>query len=907
MIEKSKVLNPRIASAVSALLVLVLGLVLLHTNTRPSLSLRFSSYDWAYDFSFFKSHPATASDVAIVYLDEASYRDLGQPFNRPWDRAIHARLLDRLTADGARAAIFDIVFSDPGPNPEADLALAEAMRRNGHVILAADYSDNQPASDERGRTRELTLTLPYAPLTAAAAGWGIAQLQPDEDFLVREHNHGPPDSDTVSLTWAAARMLRLPVAVDDQARFRERWVNYYSGPDNFHGLSYKLALDKPPGFFRDKIVFIGGRPQTGLLRERKDQFRSPYTTWYTNPVFVPAMDVHATILQNLIREDWLRQLPPAAEWALVLLGALFFGSGLMRFRPPTAMVAAALGAMAFTLAALLVFGLARVRFPWMVIVAVQAPFGLLCAFSFKSVEWYLLRHSLERQREQAQLRIREQAALLDKAQDAIMVHDLEWRCSYWNPSAERLYGWTVSDAKARNVEALLYQRDAARFAEARDAVMTHGEWVGQLRQTTKAGKEIIAESRWTRLNDDAGRPTSVLVINTDITERSKLESQLLRTQRMESIGTLAGGIAHDLNNVLAPIMMSVELLAMREEDEFKKRMLHTIGVSARRGADMVKQVLAFARGQEGEKVTIQLRHVIREMEKIARETFPKSVEVKASIRSDLLPIKGDATQLHQVLLNFCVNARDAMPDGGRILIEAENTILDEPAARQILGAAPGSYVRLLVKDTGTGIPQEIIDRIFEPFFTTKGVGKGTGLGLSTVLSIIKSHGGLIDVASVMGKGSTFTVLFPAADPVVAAPATGAEKPDLSGHGRLVLVVDDEPLIRDVLGTVLTGHGYRVLHAEDGARGLALFQEHAPDISVVVTDMMMPVLDGRKAIQAMLQIRPDTRFIAITGLMQPGDIGPGISPSQIEVLRKPFPPEKILELLARMTALPAQAA
>src|SRR5439155_8911257 len=169
--------------------------------------------------------------------------------------------------------------------------------------------------------------------TDAAAGWGLAQLQPDEDFLVREHNHGPSDSDLVSLTWAAARLLRLPIGAKDATRYHERWVNYYSGPDNFQSLSYKLAFDKPAGYFRDKIVFVGGRPQTGLLRERKDQFRSPYTTWYSNPVFEPAVDVHATILLNLIREDWLRKLPPGGEWVLLLAGTLFFGAGLMRFRP----------------------------------------------------------------------------------------------------------------------------------------------------------------------------------------------------------------------------------------------------------------------------------------------------------------------------------------------------------------------------------------------------------------------------------------------------------------------------------------------------------------------------------------------------------------------------------------------
>ena len=898
MLSKNKFLNPKIAGAASAVLLLLVGLALLHLNSRLSSSLRFASYDWAYDLSFLKSRTAPASEVTMIYLDEASSIDFKQPFNRPWDRSIHARLLDRLAADGARGVIFDVVFSDPGPDAAADQAFAEAIRRNGHVILAADYSDNEPTSDYRSRARETTLTLPYAPFAEAAAGWGLAQLQPDEDFLVREHNHGPADSDFVSLTWAAARMLHLPVAADDRERFRERWVNYYNGPANFDGLSYKLAFDKPPGFFRDKVVFIGGSPQTGLLRERKDQFRSPYTTWYSNPVFTPAVDVHATTLLNLMREDWLHKLPTAAEWALVFVAALCFGPGLMRFRPSAAVGVAALGALGFTLAAVLAFGLARVWFPWLVIVAVMAPLGLLLAISYKSLEWYIVRRVMEQQREKAHLQIREQAALLDKAQDAIMVHDLTGRSTYWNSSSERLYGWTAAEAQEKNIEELLCQRDGAKFAEARNAALNQGEWIGQLRQTTKAGKEVLVESRWTRVCDESGQPNSLLVINTDITERSKLELQLLRSQRMESIGTLASGIAHDLNNVLTPIILGAQVIEMREQDEFKKKTLKTIATSARRGADMVKQVLAFARGQEGDKLPLQLKHVIHEMEKIARETFPKSVELQVDIGADLQPIMGDATQLHQVLLNFCVNARDAMPDGGTILIEAENVTLDEPSARQILGARPGPYVRLRVKDTGTGIPQEIMDRIFDPFFTTKEVGKGTGLGLSTVLSIVKSHGGLMDVASVMGEGTTFTILFPPAAAGVTT-AAAAARPNVPGTGQLVLLVDDEPLIREMLGSVLTHNGYRVLQAEDGARGVALFKQHAAEISVVMTDMMMPVLDGKKTIQAMRQIRHDARFILISGLAQTNDLDQSPNGAKIEVLRKPFTSETVLETLARV--------
>ena len=296
-----------------------------------------------------------------------------------------------------------------------------------------------------------------------------------------------------------------------------------------------------------------------------------------------------------------------------------------------------------------------------------------------------------------------------------------------------------------------------------------------------------------RVCDDNGQPKAILVINSDVTERKRLETQLLRSQRMESIGTLAGGIAHDLNNVLSPVLMATQLLQMKPRDEKEKKFLSTIEVSAKRASDMVKQVLAFARGQEGDLAVLQLKHVIRDMEKIMRETFPRLINLDIFIAPELPTMRGDATQLHQVILNFCVNARDAMPDGGTICIKAEPKRLSESDAARILNAKAGNYVCLTVTDTGTGMPPEVIERIYEPFFTTKELGKGTGLGLSTVLSIIKTHGGIVDVTSTVGKGTTFIVLFPAAEEA-AAQAAVIDAPQIEQGTGTILVIDDEPLI-----------------------------------------------------------------------------------------------------------------
>src|SRR5262249_46844327 len=299
----------------------------------------------------------------------------------------------------------------------------------------------------------------------------------------------------------------------------------------------------------------------------------------------------------------------------------------------------------------------------------------------------------------------------------------------------------------------------------------------------RGDEAVIVESQWTLVSDDAGQPKSILIVNTNISEKKKMEAQFLRTQRMDSIGTLAGGIAHDLNNVLAPILMSVEMLKEKFKDDQSRRMLTILESSAKRGADMVKQVLTFARGVDGERVLLQTRHLIKEVTKIMGETFPKTIQVKSNVSEKLWTIMGDATQLHQVLLNLAVNARDAMPDGGTITVTAENTSLEQIPEQKNFDAKPGFYVVIKVSDSGTGIPPEVIDKIFEPFFTTKEMGKGTGLGLSTVLGIVKSHGGFVQVETEINKGTTFLVYLPASEAAQNQTVDTDPKQMPSGHGE----------------------------------------------------------------------------------------------------------------------------
>jgi PAS domain S-box-containing protein len=472
-----------------------------------------------------------------------------------------------------------------------------------------------------------------------------------------------------------------------------------------------------------------------------------------------------------------------------------------------------------------------------------------------------------KERKQAEEQIKEQAALLDKAQDAILVQDLQGRVLFWNRSAERLYGWTAAEAAGRNANELLFGSPYSPLGEALRTVLQKGEWTGELQQVTRTGEKIVVESRWALVRDDEGRPKAQLIVNTNVTEKKKIEAQFLRSQRMESIGTLAGGIAHDLNNVLTPILMAVELLRTSVPEAARKEVLASIEASAERGAEMVRQILSFARGVEGRRVLLQLKHLVRDLEKVLGSTLPKSIVLETRLPRDLWVLPGDPTQLYQVLMNLCVNARDAMPQGGRLTITAENVVLDETRARVHPDGRPGRFIRLVVADTGVGIPPGVLDRIFEPFFTTKEIGKGTGLGLATVLGIVKSHDGFISVTSEVGRGTAFSVYLPAAEEPSAGRDEGKQWAVQPGNGELILVVDDEAPIREMAATTLAAHGYRVQSAREGKEALALYARHRGEVGLVLTDLMMPTMDGPATIRALRQLDPGVAILATSGLAE----------------------------------------
>ena len=500
------------------------------------------------------------------------------------------------------------------------------------------------------------------------------------------------------------------------------------------------------------------------------------------------------------------------------------------------------------------------------------------------------------ERKRSRQQIREQAALLDEARDAICVNDLDQHILFWNKSAERLYGWTAAEALGRNANELLCQGSVALTAL--KTLIQCGEWHGELEQTTREGRLLIVESRWSLIREANSAARSILVINTDVSEKKEIEAQFFRSQRMESIGTLAGGIAHDLNNSLGPIIMSLDVLKMKFQDPDSQELLAIISSSAQRGADMVRQVLSFARGVEGRRMEVQIKHLLGEIEKVANDTFPKNIQVRTIIPYDLWTVMGDPTQLHQVLLNLCVNARDAMPQGGALSLAAENLTLDAHYAGLSWNreASPGPYVFVRVTDTGTGIPPRIMEKIFDPFFTTKELGKGTGLGLSTSLAIIKSHGGFIRVESELGKGAKFSVYLPAEVGTSPAAAAKAASEMPRGHGELILVVDDEAAVRQITQQTLHAFGYRVVLASDGAEAVAVYARQGAEIAAVVTDMMMPIIDGPATIQVLRRMNPAVRIIGVSGLSDPGHAGQTAGLGVECFLTKPFTAETLLKTL-----------
>ncbi len=490
------------------------------------------------------------------------------------------------------------------------------------------------------------------------------------------------------------------------------------------------------------------------------------------------------------------------------------------------------------------------------------------------------------------------AMAVQQVAETIVVTDVHGTILEVNPAFEQTSGYTREEAIGQNPRMLSSGKHDTEFYRRMWATLIAGQvWQGRLINRRKDGTLYHEEVTISPMRSGAGDIVNYVAVKRDVTKQELLEAQLRRAQRMESIGTMAGGVAHDLNNALAPILMATELLRA-ELPESATEELDLIEAGARRGADLVKQLLGFAVGAEGERVPVEMRPLLREVERLVRGTFPKNIELQIYCPKDLPPILGDATQLHQVLLNLLVNARDAMPDGGTLSIDARTTEVDITTVEtEAFDVKPGSYVVLQVTDTGSGMPPEILERSFDPFFTTKGPTSGTGLGLATTLGIIKGHAGFIRAYSVVGEGTTFKVYLPSHDAAQSGPDSRSPvEVAFRGHGETILVVDDEPAVRNILRRVLTAMNFKVVTATDGTSALLELSTHRTELAAIITDLHMPQLDGLAFVRLLEARSPEIGVIVASGLVGEREREQFLRLGVKAFLGKPFTQADLVEAL-----------
>lgn len=488
---------------------------------------------------------------------------------------------------------------------------------------------------------------------------------------------------------------------------------------------------------------------------------------------------------------------------------------------------------------------------------------------------------------------------IEQSPASIIITDTNGNIEYVNPKFTEVSGYTLQEVKGKTPRVLKSgQTGDATYRQLWETILAGNTWNGELLNRRKNGElywELVSISP---VRDVQGSITHFVGVKEDITEKRAIEERLLRSQRLESLGVLAGGIAHDLNNVLAPVMLSLDILRGNLKEERDLRLLDTAGKSLQRGKDIVRQVLSFARGMQGEMVPIQPKHIIREIEDLLKETFPRSIRIMVDVDKDLSTIVGDTTQIHQLMMNLAVNSRDAMPKGGVLTIEAANLTPDDKFRKLHPESVAPSYVKISVRDTGRGIPPDKLKIVFDPFFTTKEPGKGTGLGLSTVHSIAKSHDGWVEIDSVLGKGTTVTVFIPA----TSAPEQPRPLPEpitVKGAGELILLVDDETAVRELGKLTLEDAGFRVIVAEDGIQGLSAYAKQPDAISLVISDVMMPNMDGAAMAQAIRHIKSHAKIIGISGIMEIDEQVALMKNYANATLNKPFNASSLLNTVKKV--------
>ena len=511
-----------------------------------------------------------------------------------------------------------------------------------------------------------------------------------------------------------------------------------------------------------------------------------------------------------------------------------------------------------------------------------------------------LSHAIQRRRlHAAEETIDQQLILLDSARDAILVCTLDGRIRFWNAGATRLYGWTAPEAIGRDVFDLLTSGGTA-LDYIRKQTAEKGEWSGELRQVSRGGREITVESRWSRVTRSGAPESSLLIINTDVTERKRLEAELLRAQRFESLGTLAGALAHDLSDILLPITLGTNILRQKLSDPDLLPTIETVHSSAQRASELMGQLMVLGKGRAVERKLIDPAAIVADVERVVRQTLPPGVGVDAAIADDLWPVWCDRAQVQQVLLTLLLSVREAVGAHGTIVVGCQNVEIDETFAAMFADAKPGTYSMFRVENRGAGLPEELRARIFDSFYTAGPIESGRALDLATASSIVRNHGGFIRVESEHERGTLFYVYLPAAANISAIDETG---PSLvrPGRGDLVLVIDDDESVREITRAALQANGFHVLSAGDGAEGVAVFAREQAAVRAVIVDVAMPVMDGLATVRAIRWLDPQARIVVMSGLATPpnGELGALAT----DVLLKPFTADQLL--LAVQNALASE--
>lgn len=663
----------------------------------------------------------------MVYLDVESHQELGQDPAGRWDRTLHTRLVRRLARAGAKAIVFDVVFDAPWPDPAVDREFANAMREHGTVVLAAERHRSTQATGDAPGVEVQGWVEPTPVLAGAARRVGAAEVAVDEDFVARRALRWIGDPQHPGLAWAALEACGEATGRHPTPSGGE-WTRYYGAPLSLPHVSYRNALDPEAvddGVFRGRTVFVGSRPMVGVFRERRDELRHPLAPWGGREAFLPGVEVHATQWLNWVRGETLRRMPTGWERLLVAVVGALLAIGLVRSRPVAGAILAASVAVGGGVVAAAMWWGWGIWYSWLTITGALAPFAWAVSILHHGVDWQLQRRRLEAQRQADRRKIERQAALLDKAQDLIVVTDLEGRVTYVNPAARTALAPKTAAGKDLPGAASLLVSGIPEFDAKRQAVVEKGEWVGSF-EFGPADAARFLECRWTLIRDESGQPEAILMIALDATEKRRLEVEFLRARKWETVGSLAGGMAHDLNNRLAPALLGLQLLQESAVDEKTRRMLATIESHTRRGSETVREVLSFLRGGTVPMSTLDPGRLVRELEALVRDTFPRSVQVASLIPPRVGRVRGNVTQLQQALLNLCLNARDAMPDGGELTLAVDDVDLGEAEAAELRGGRAGAYVLMAVSDSGTGIPPELRARIFDPPFHHQGGGQGHG-------------------------------------------------------------------------------------------------------------------------------------------------------------------------------------